>query len=499
MHQKEKEFRDYLKEIALLNEVLSLLGWDTSTGMPKEATSFRSEVKGYISGKAFEMSISEKLVSFLSYFEEHTDELSKDGLLLFEKVKENYELNNKIPVEQYTEYAKLITKAEDAWHQGRLAKDFKRFEPVLEQCISMIRSFIPLWQKDEKTPYDVLLNKHEPGMTTEKLDILFSELRNGLIDIRKTLEEKGTPPRTDFLTRHVPKYQQDKFVREIARKIGYNFNKGRLDDTTHPFMQELNRNDVRITTRWNEHDFKMAVFGVIHEAGHGIYEQNIDAKFDYTPLTNGTSTGIHESQSLFYEMMIGSDKDFWRENYSLFQSITEGTFDDIDFDTFYKGLHHSQSSFIRIEADTLTYPLHIIIRYEIEKMLFNDNLPVSELPRVWNEKYEEYLGIIPKDDLEGVLQDVHWSGGLFGYFPSYALGYMYAAQLRHAMEKDLCMKDVFKQDVYLPIREWLTHHIHQYGSSKKPNELILNATGEPLSSKYLLDRQREIYFDVYDI
>lgn len=499
MHQKEQEFRAYLKEMSLLSEVASLLNWDQLTGMPKASVSFRSEVSSYIEGKFFEMGVSKEISEFLTYFDQYPETLSQDGKAIFENVKRDFDLNKNIPVDRYTEYMKCLSQADEAWHLAREQKDFAPFQKSLEDIVSFLREFIPLWRKDEKTPYDVLLNQYEPGMTVDKLDDLFTELRNGLMDIRKTLAEKGTAPRTDFLNRFVPKEQQKKFVTAIAKRLDYSFDKGRLDDTTHPFMQNLNRNDARITTRWNEHDFRMATFGVIHEVGHGIYEQNIDEKFDYTPLSSGTSMGIHESQSLFYEIMIGSDKNFWKENYALFQEVTEGTFDDIDFDTFYKGLHHSQASFIRIEADTLTYPLHIIIRYEIEKMIFNDNVPVSELPRIWNEKYQEYLGITPPNDLEGILQDVHWSGGSMGYFPSYALGYMYAAQLRHTMEKTIDFEAALKQECYTDIRKWLTQHIHQYGASKKPNELIVEATGEPLTPKYLLDLQRRIYFDVYNI
>lgn len=499
MKQKEQDFRTYLKEISLLNEVNYLLGWDALTGMPKDATEFRAEVSSYISGKAFGMSVSEDMANFIDYFTKNPAELSEDGKIIFDEVKRAYDLNNNIPVERFSEYMKCLVNADSAWHKAREAKDFTLFQPALEDIVSFLREFIPLWQKSEKTPYDVLLNQYEPGMTTEKLDALFSELREGLMAIRQALQEKGVEPKTDFLTRFVSREQQEKFVRQVAARLDYNFDKGRLDDTTHPFMQNLNRNDARITTRWNENDFKMATLGVIHEAGHGIYEQNIDPKFDYTPLATGTSMGIHESQSLFYEIMVGSDKDFWKNNYPLFQEITEGTFDDIDFETFYKGLHQSKASFVRIEADTLTYPLHIIIRYEIEKMIFNEGLAVSELPRVWNEKYQEYLGIKPANDLEGVLQDVHWSGGSFGYFPSYALGYMYAAQLRHTMEKTLNFAEEFTKTSYRPIREWLTEHIHQYGASKKPNELIVAATGEALSPQYLLNRLRKLYFEVYQI
>jgi carboxypeptidase Taq len=243
----------------------------------------------------------------------------------------------------------------------------------------------------------------------------------------------------------------------------------------------------------------MGIFGVIHEAGHGMYEQNIDEKFEYTPVHEGASMGIHESQSLFNEIIIGSNQAFWQKQYPYFQECAEGTFDDISFDEFYKALKRTQASFIRIEADSLTYVLHIIIRYEIEKMIFNDNVSVDELPQIWNDKYEEYLGIRPENDLEGILQDVHWSGGSFGYFPSYALGYMYAAQLYHAMQKELDVDQVLASDDYTPIKNWLTEHIHRFGASKKPNQLILEATNEPLNPTYLLDYLRTIYYTVYQV
>jgi len=319
------------------------------------------------------------------------------------------------------------------------------------------------------------------------------------MSIRQALVEKGTAPETDFLSRKMTKEQQKRFVVGVIKQLGYDFSRGRLDDTIHPFMIGINRNDVRITTRWNEEDFKMATFGVIHEAGHGMYEQNIDEKYTYTPVGEGTSMGIHESQSLFNEIIVGSNRSFWEKQYPFFQECAEGTFDDISFDDFYRSLQYTKASLIRIEADSLTYPLHIIIRYEIEKMMFNEGLEVEKLPEVWNQKYEEYLGIRPTNDLEGILQDVHWSGASFGYFPSYALGFMYAAQLLHAMKKDIAIDEILASDDYSPIKEWMTEKIHQYGASRKPNQLIQDATGEALNPQYLIDFMRKLYFSVYGV
>lgn len=222
------------------------------------------------------------------------------------------------------------------------------------------------------------------------------------------MRKKERLPETDFIHRYVSKEAQKEFVLEVIEQLGYDLSRGRLDDTIHPFMLGINRQDARITTRWNEHDFLMATLGVIHEAGHGMYEQNIDEKYDYTPLSRGTSMGIHESQSLFNEIIVGSSRAFWQRQYPRLKEITDDTFADIDFETFYRGIKQSKSSLIRIEAYALTYPLHIIIRYEIEKMIFNEEINLADLPQIWNDKYEEYLGIRPENDLEGILQDVHW-------------------------------------------------------------------------------------------
>lgn len=496
---KEQEFLDYLKEISLLKEAIALLEYDSHTGMPEEGAEHRSEVTSYLNGQVFEKEIHGKMPSFIVYFEKHPEELSEFGKQVYRHVKKNYDLNYKIPAEQFQSFMKTISQSHHEWLRAREAKDFTIFQPSLEKIVNYLKMFIPLWKKEEKTTYDVLLDQYEPGMTTEILDQVFEQVKDGIMEIRQEIIEKDSILRTDFLNRTVTKEQQEKFVRYVATELGYDFKRGRLDDTVHPFMLAINRQDARITTRWNEEDFSMATFGVIHEAGHGMYEQNIDSKFDYTPLATGVSMGIHESQSLFNEIILGGNRVFWKKQYPVFQKITEGTFDDIDFDTFYKGLQETKSSLIRVEADKLTYPLHIIIRYEIEKMIFNEDLPIADLPKVWAQKYQEYLGICPENDLEGVLQDVHWSGGSFGYFPSYALGYMYAAQLAHAMRQDIDLEQVLASDDYSVIREWLTKHIHQYGASKEPNELLMEATGEGLNPNYLLEYMRNLFATVYEI
>lgn len=284
----------------------------------------------------------------------------------------------------------------------------------------------------------------------------------------------------------------------FLKELGYDFDAGRLDTTIHPFAVTLSRGDVRVTTRYDEHDFRMAIFGTIHECGHAIYEQNIDEALSGTLLCDGTSMGIHESQSLFFENFIGRHEDFWKTYYQKLQEASPEQFKDVSLEDFVHAVNESKPTYIRIEADELTYPLHIIIRYEIEKAIFNEEVAVEDLPALWNEKYQAYLGITPPNDALGILQDVHWSDGSFGYFPSYALGYMYAAQLKQQMIKDLPNFDELIQNgSFAPIKEWLTEHVHQHGKRKKPSEIIQDATGEELNVQYLIDYLTDKYTKLY--
>lgn len=496
---KEQEFLKELKEIDLLQQAMGILGWDNQTGMPEKASDYRAEVDSYLYGLYFDKKVGEPIQEAISYFGKHPDELSEVGKAAYQLVKEEYELQKDVPNELAMAASAATSKAHTAWLKARKEKDFSLFKDALSENIRLTKELIPYWKKNELTNYDVLLNQYEPNMTVEILDNVFSQVRDGIMDIRRQLAEKGTAPDISILSRKMTEAQQRKFISKVIADLGYDFSRGRLDNTVHPFATGINHNDVRLTTCWSETDFSMGLFGVIHEAGHGMYEQNIDEKYEGTPVHEGASMGIHESQSLFNEIIIGSNRNFWAKQYPFFQECAEGTFDDVSFDTFYDSLKHSKASLIRIEADSLTYVIHIIIRYEIEKMIFNETVSIDELPKIWNDKYEEYLGIRPENDLEGILQDVHWSGSSFGYFPSYALGYMYAAQLLHAMEKEINVDEVLASDDYSPIRKWLTENIHQYGASKKPNELILDATDELLNPQYLLDYLRKIYFSVYKI
>jgi carboxypeptidase Taq len=496
-NQIEKDFLEYVKKMTAYYEAISLMYWDLRTGAPKQGVEQRSEVIGVLSSEVFKMSTSEEMAEYISKLSnEELNELTKKTL---EECQKEYDRNKKIPAEEYKEYVILQSKAESVWEEAKATSNFQLFQPYLEKLVETNKRFVEYWGY-EGNKYNTLLDMYEPGITVEVLDKVFGELREKIVPLVKRISESESKPKTEFLFKAFSKEKQKEFSLQVLKQMGYNFHAGRLDETVHPFAMGLNPGDVRVTTNYNEQDFRVAVFGTIHEGGHALYEQNISSKLVGTPLCSGTSMGIHESQSLFYENFVGRHYSFWKHNYELLKKYADGQFDQVDIDDFYKAINESKPSLIRIEADELTYPLHVIIRYEIEKGLFNDEIEVKDLPTIWNEKYEEYLGIIPTDDAHGVLQDVHWSGGSFGYFPSYALGYMYAAQLKNSMLKDIPQFDQLLEEGNLqPIKEWLTENVHQYGKLKKPLEILNDVTGEGLNASYLVDYLYNKFSKVYQL
>jgi carboxypeptidase Taq len=493
----EKEFLDYVKKMCAYNEALGLLYWDLRTGAPKQGVEQRSEVIGMLSSDVFKMSTSEEMAAYIANLA--NQELSETTRKVLEECKKEYERNKKIPAEEYKEFVILQSKAESVWEEAREKSDFKMFSPYLEKLVDMTKRFVKYWGY-EGNMYDVLLDLYEPGITVAVLDQVFGELREKIVPLVKQISESPNKPVTNFLFETFPKENQRQFSLDILAKMGYNFHAGRLDETVHPFAIGLSPGDVRVTTRYDELDFRTAVFGTIHEGGHALYEQNISTELTGTPLCSGTSTGIHESQSLFYENIVGRSLLFWKNNYDLLKKYTNGQFNKVEIADFYRAINESKPSFIRIEADELTYPLHVIIRYEIEKGLFNGEIEVKDLPMIWNDMYEEYLGIRPENDAEGVLQDVHWAGGSFGYFPSYALGLLYAAQFKNKMLEELPNFDLLLEEGnLLPIKEWLTKNIHQYGKLKKPLEILNDVTGEGLNAQYLIDYLYEKFGKVYQL
>lgn len=495
-----QQFKETIHKIKSYEEALGVLYWDLRTGAPRKGMDTRSESIGMISGEMFKLSTSPQLGEWLSALEEkgEYEGLSEIDRRLVAETRKEYDRSVKIPPKLYQEYVVVAAQSENKWEEAKAQNDYEGFRPYLEKVISYTNQFIDLWGAKE-TRYDTLLDQYEPGMTVSQLDNVFGGLRDKLVPLSAAIAASPHQPETSFLHQSFDKSAQKSFSLYILEQMGYDFESGRLDESAHPFATGLNPGDVRITTRYLENDVTSALFGTIHEGGHALYEQNIMPELTNTTLCTGTSMGIHESQSRFWENVIGRSRPFWERYFAELQKRFPGQL-DVSVDQFYRGNNIVKPSLIRIEADELTYNLHIIIRYEMEKLIFNGGAKASDLPALWNDKYKEYLGITPPSNAEGVLQDVHWSGGAFGYFPSYSLGNMYAAQFADTMEKELeGMWSLVGRGELLPIKDWLSERIYKYGKLRSPSELVLSVTGKPLDPQYLVDYLTRKYTDIYKL
>jgi len=350
-----------------------------------------------------------------------------------------------------------------------------------------------------ENPYDILLDDYETGMNMEVYDVFFNKLKAAVVPLLSKIKESNKKIDRSFVNTHVDLDSQKAISKLIAEKLGYHLDRGYIAESTHPFCNGSNKYDVRFTTRYLEDDFLSSLYGVMHESGHAIYEQNVADEIAHTILGAGASMGIHESQSRFYENFLGRSAEFWDAVYDELLKFLPNELQNITAQQFYEAVNVVKSSLIRVEADELTYNLHIMIRYEVERMLFTGDIDVNDLPNIWNKKYEEYLGITPPTNTEGVLQDIHWSFGAFGYFPTYALGSAYAAQIAAHMEKDLDVKGLVKEQDFEAIKEWLGEKIHQYGKIYTPNQLMKKSFGEKFNADYYVDYLTEKYSKLYEL
>lgn len=494
MTSAEQEFIELMKQLTAYSEAIALINWDLRTKIPKKGMGQRSETIGLLSEKVHQLKTSDQMKQLLDQLK--TEKTSPVIEKAVEECEKEYQKYHKIPTDEFVEFITVSSKSETVWQEAREKSDFSILQPYLEKLVEMNKKFA-VYRGYQDNKYEGLLNDFEPGLTTEVLDRAFEQLKSALIKLVQKIKQSSVKVDPDLLLQPFPKKDQEGFSLAILDKMGYDFEAGRLDETIHPFATGINPNDVRVTTRYDEQDFKTAVFGTIHEGGHALYEQNIDADLYQTVLAGGASMGIHESQSLFWENFIGRSQSFWQSHFELFKKYAPASFQSIDFESFYHAINEVKPSMIRIEADELTYSLHIIIRYELEKALIDGDLQVKDLPEAWNQKMEEYLGIRPANDREGILQDIHWAAGDFGYFPTYALGYMYAAQLYGTIQEQINLDNMIHSGDFEPIKAWLTEHIHRHGKMKKPLEMIEQITGEGLNPDYLIQYLTEKYSDIY--
>ena len=489
----EQEFLQYYKQIESFNEAIKLIAWDLRTKIPKKGIKRRSETIGLLTQKTHELVTADEMKKYIDELKGSDNKIIQKSIELVEK---RYNQSKKIPSDEYKAYVQLTSEAESVWAEAKEKNDFPSFMPYLEKIIDYNIRFADYWGYEENK-YDALLDNYEPGVTVKTLDDVFPKLRKELSALIEEINQSTNKPNSEQILKYFPKENQEKFALKLLEKMGFDFDAGRLDTTIHPFAININQQDVRVTTNYNENDFRVAIFGTIHEGGHALYEQGLDLSLEGTPVGSAVSMGIHESQSLFWESFIGRNETFWDHNYDLFLQYAPSDFKEISKQDFYRAINEVKPSFIRIEADEMTYPLHIMIRYELEKGLINREIKVKDLPELWNNKMEEYLGIRPETDSLGVLQDIHWSGGDFGYFPSYALGYMYGAQINNTLRKTVNIEEAIASDDLSPIKNWLNENIHRHGSMKQPLELLKDVTGEGLNPDYLIEYLKQKYRKIY--
>ncbi len=477
---------------------MGVMNYDSETAAPERAAEGRGEALGTLSEVEYQLSAGAETGRLLQTLEQYKDQLTTQQAAELRVLKKDYDMYSKVPAAEVVEYTKLQNKAAVVWRKAKNENDFAAFAPYLEQLVETGKRFAGYFAPD-KHPYDAWLDQYEPGMTRKELDAFFALLRSRIVPLLHRIQTEGQAPDIAWLQQEWPLEGQKKLSAKVMDIMGLNNGRCTLGETEHPFTTAFSRDDVRITTHYYPHDFTFSMFSVVHEGGHALYELGISPRLARTCLSDGASMGIHESQSRFYENLIGRSRAFaglvWPVVRECFPAQTE----KVTEEQFWRTINRVEPSLIRTEADELTYCLHIMVRYELEKQLFDGTLPVNDLPAAWNRLMEEYLGVQVPDDTRGVLQDTHWAGGSFGYFPSYALGSAYGAQMMASMRKDLDVEELVAHGRLQPVTDWLDDKIHQYGREYTPAWLLQNACGAAFDPEFYVKYLEEKYTMVYGL
>ncbi len=490
----------HARQTAVLASIGALLGWDERTMMPPQGAQYRAEQTRLLAGLVHSRRTDpqwgeqlERLADSPLMADPHSEQA-----ITIRRLKRQYDKDVRLPRKLVEELAQTASLAQHVWQEARRNNDFRSFLPWLEKTFQLKRQQAEALGYPE-CRYDALLDEFEPETRTAQVAQVLGELRDRLVPLIGRIVGSRRKPDTSLLRRYYPRDAQEAFGREVAAAIGFDFTAGRLDVTVHPFCSSIGPRDCRITTRYNEHAFQEAFFGILHEAGHGLYDQGLREDQYGLPLGEPVSLGIHESQSRLWENLVGRSWTFWRHFFPKAQQYFPQALGDVGLEAFYFAVNEVRPSLIRVEADEATYNLHILIRFELEQALLEGELRPADAPGAWNEKYRQYLGITPPDDAQGLLQDIHWSAGLVGYFPTYALGNLYAAQLFAQAQAELGdLPGAMERGEFRPLLDWLRTKIHQQGQRYLAPELVQQVTGRALSPEPLLQHLEAKFLPLYE-
>lgn len=495
------EFYGTMREVSIMRSCMALLDWDERTHMPRNGSEHRGNQAALLAGMVHEKFVAPRNGDIMNELIDYGLNPNDDTIdaANIRELKRIYDKEVKIPKSLVEELSRTITRAQGIWQEAREKSDFAMFRPWMEKVVELKR------QQAEAVgyvgiPYNAMLDNFEPGASHKTITEVFANLRDELVGLIARIKNSGKSPDISIITREYPIDLQEQFGKDVAAAIGFDFHAGRLDVTAHPFCTGIGPGDIRITTRYDKKHLPQAFFGILHESGHAIYEQGLPDAYWGLPAGEAVSLGIHESQSRMWENLVGRSRTFWKHFFPKAQQIFPNVLDRVSLDQFYFAVNNVQPSFIRVEADEATYNLHILLRFEMETAFFNGDLKVADVPGVWNEKFKKYFGITPANDAQGCLQDVHWSAGLIGYFPTYTLGNLYSAQFFDKARADLGnLDDSFAKGDFSGLLGWLRENIHQHGSRYRPEKLVARVTGQPLSHKPLIEYLNAKYGALYGL
>ena len=495
-----------LLEIQRINSSASLLSWDQETYMPAGGGEARAEQISTLQGIAHQKLVSSEIEGLLAaWINPETGEIrdspgeawDEPSRSLLREVWRDYSRAKKLPSDFVVTLSRECSLAQQVWAEAKENQSFSQFLPNLRTVLSLKREEAAyLGYRD--SPYDALLDEYEPGSTIKELRPLFAQIKGRLVPLLKKIQESSVQIDDMMLFHTFDQARQLEFGRMVLIAMGYDFERGRLDLSAHPFTTSFHPTDVRVTTRVHEHDLQSCLFSCIHEGGHGLYDQGLDPRYFGTPLGDSVSLGIHESQSRMWENCVGRSRPFWRFFYPMLQQTFHHQLRSLDGEQFYAAINRVKPSLIRVEADELTYNLHIMLRFEIEQDLIEGKTRPEDLPGIWNQKMEEYLGIVPSNDAEGVLQDVHWSFGAFGYFPTYTIGNLYSVQFYEQAKLEIPhLEDEIAAGQLMVLQRWLGQKIHRWGRMFTPDHLSRRVTGKSLDPEPFLSYVEKKYGELY--